>query len=171
MLPLSTKSKILGFRRAVAAAAVSLLFAATAQGQQSGPFAKLVGAWSGAGTLQLSGGANERIRCRATYNVDASGASLRLDLRCASDSYKFDLRGNIFYSGGEVKGDWNETTRRVAGSVMGSVKGNQFSLRVDSKSFAALLSLTTDGKRQSISIQTPAGSEMAGAEIKLSRQG
>lgn len=163
----SIQSRMYALRSAGIAAALS--FAVAAYGQQSGPFASLSGAWSGAGTMAFSGGSNERLRCRATYDVGGSGSSLRLELRCASDSYKFELQSNVTYRNGEVLGNWNETTRRVAGNVTGSVKGSQINVRVDGKTFAALLSLTTNGDRQSISIQAPSGSEMSQAAITLTR--
>jgi hypothetical protein len=38
-----------------------------------GPFLGLSGDWSGAGTVTMTNGATERIRCNATYTVNASG--------------------------------------------------------------------------------------------------
>ncbi len=152
-----------------AAFAAALSFAVAAHGQQSGPFSALAGAWSGSGSLALSKGTNERIRCRAKYDVQSSGSNLILELRCASDSYKFELQGDIVFRNGEVVGNWNETTRRVAGQVTGTIKGSQINVRVDGKSFAALLSLTTTGDRQSISIKAPDGSVMSEAAIVLNR--
>jgi hypothetical protein len=152
-----------------AAFAAALASASAAQGQQSGPFGSLAGSWSGAGRIAISNGVNERIRCRAQYQVGSNGAAVRLELRCASDSYKFELQGNVNYQNGEVVGNWNETTRNVAGRVTGSVNGNQIDVRVDGQTFAALLSLTTRGDRQSISITAPVGSEMSEATITLDR--
>lgn len=167
---MSLRSKV-SARTALGSAAFAavIIFSAIAQGQSKGPFSTLAGKWSGFGTLTLSGDSEERIRCRANYDVGAGGGSLRLQLRCASDSYKFELRSNVFYRNGAVQGDWNEATRGVAGRVEGSIKGNRFDLRVDSQSFAALLSLITSGSQQSITIQGPPGAEMTRAAISLSR--
>ncbi len=167
MLTRSFNARALAFKSAAFAAALS--FAVAAHAQQPGPFAVLAGAWSGAGTLALSGGSNERIRCRAKYEVAGGGSKARFELRCASDSYKFELQGNITYRNGEVLGDWNETTRGVAGQVTGAVSGSQIEVRVDSQTFVALLFLTTSGDRQSISITAPSGSEMSQAAITLNR--
>lgn len=152
-----------------AAFAAGLVFASTAEAQQPGPFSDLAGRWAGSGSIAISNGVNERIRCRAQYQVGNNGAAARLELRCASDSYKFELQGNVDYQNGQVIGNWNETTRGVAGRVTGSVNGNQIDVRVDGQSFAALLSLTTRGDRQSISIKAPAGSDMSEAKITLNR--
>jgi hypothetical protein len=148
--------------------ALVFLFAVAVQAQQSGPFASLAGSWSGSGSIALSSGSKERIRCRAVYKVDSNGSKVDLQLRCASDSYKFELQGNVVYQNGEVLGNWNETTRRVAGNVTGSIKGNQIDVRAAGQTFTALLSLTTRGDKQSISIQSP-GSEMSEAVIALNR--
>ncbi len=148
--------------------AAALLFAAAGYGQ-SGPFSSLAGAWSGSGTLAFSKGSKERIRCRAKYAVASAGSNLALELRCASDSYKFELQADMVSQNDEVQVNWNETTRRVAGRVAGTVAGNRINVRVDSPQFAALLTLTTSGDRQSISIKGPPGAEMSEAAITLNR--
>src|SRR3712207_8864383 len=52
----------------------------------------------------LSSGTTERLRCQATYAVASTGTSLRQNLRCASDSYNFELRTDINADGGRVSG-------------------------------------------------------------------
>ena len=167
MLPGSFGARALTTKGAVFAAA--LFFAAAVQAQQSGPFTAWAGAWTGTGSLALSAGANERIRCRAKYDVEGSGSKAKLELRCASDSYKFELQSDVIYRGGQVQGDWTETTRKVSGKVEGTVNANQIDVSVQSASFSALLSLTTSGDKQSILIQAPSGSEMSQASILLNR--
>ncbi len=71
------------------------------------------------------------IRCRANYNVDGSGVNLKLDLRCSSDSFKFELQSSVSHSNGEVSGFWNELTNRVGGTVAGKAAGEQIQVRVD----------------------------------------
>jgi hypothetical protein len=135
-----------------------------------GPLAALQGSWSGTGTIALSGGAKERIRCLANNRLGPSSAELRLELECASDSYKFKLQSQITYSDGTVSGNWFESTRSAAGSITdGRVVGNQIKVRAEGQTFSALLSITTRGDRQSISIQSP-GSEMSDIAIILSRK-
>ena len=162
----STKSCAFAFTGAAFAYALS--FAVVAQAQQAGPFASLAGTWSGSGTVAISNGSKERIRCRSTYEVDSGGSKVQLQLRCASDSYKFELQGNVVYQNGEVRGNWSESTRHVAGNVTGSIKGSQIDVRAAGDTFTALLSLITRGDQQSISIQSP-GSEMSEALITLNR--
>src|SRR6266571_8342850 len=87
------------------------LAGSAAQGAASSPFAAMAGSWSGGGTLSTSDGMQESLRCRASYDVDGSGAQLRLNLRCASQSYNFDLASEAQYRGGEITGSWTEASR------------------------------------------------------------
>ena len=48
------------------------------------PFVAMAGTWSGSGVLNTSDGQQERLRCRAAYDVDGAGDQLRLNLTCAS---------------------------------------------------------------------------------------
>jgi hypothetical protein len=135
----------------------------------SGPFAALAGSWSGSGTISVSNGTNERIRCRATYNVLEEGRSAQLSLRCASDSYNFNLLGNVRYEGGAVSGSWAEATRNVSGAISGRASGSQILVTAQAASFAANLLLVTRGNRQSVSIRA-AGGDITGVDIALSRK-
>ncbi len=85
-----------------------------------GPFFGLSGYWSGSGTITMSNGAAERIRCRATYAVNGAGRALQQTLRCASDSYRLDISSNVVSEGGALSGSWSEATRGVSGSISGS---------------------------------------------------
>ena len=68
----------------------------------AGPFDQLAGSWSGSGTIDLSNGTHEPIKCRASYDVLEEQSKLQLNIRCASDSYNFDLRGSATYSAGAI---------------------------------------------------------------------
>jgi hypothetical protein len=136
---------------------------------QQVPFAGMNGSWSGNGNITLSSGSRERIQCRATYEVQAGGNDLQLSLRCASDSYNFDLRGNAVYNDGNITGNWSEATQHAAGQFTGRAKGTHIDARAEGQTFAAMLDLNTHGNRQSISIQSP-GSQFSEVKITLSRK-
>src|SRR4051812_872767 len=89
---------------AAAALAATLAFASPSYAQNSGPFGSLAGRWEGAGTIAINN-TNERIRCRANYRVAGGGSVLAIELRCASDSYKFELQSDVRSQNGEVRGD------------------------------------------------------------------
>ena len=83
------------------------------------PFAGLSGKWVGEGSIALSNGTTERMRCDATYVVSGGGEILDQSLRCESDSYKFDLRVNLSDKNGEVLGSWQEIGRSITGGISG----------------------------------------------------
>jgi hypothetical protein len=115
----------------------------------------------------MASGSKERIRCRAKYNVGGSGSNLDLTLRCASDSFTFELQSNVAHSNGAISGTWAETTRHVGGNIEGSARGNRIQARV-SGVISAMLAVNTNADRQSISIEAP-GTEMSAVAISLSR--
>lgn len=138
--------------------------------RKAGAFAGLAGSWSGVGSLTLASGANERVRCRSTYNVDGSGDQVQLTLRCASDSYRFDLAGNVVSQGGAISGTWSEATRNVSGSLSGSASAGKIQARVDAQGFAANLYITVNGNQQGVSISS-AGTELSRVTLTMTRSG
>jgi hypothetical protein len=145
-----------GSLRAIKAAGVCamLLVSASAAHAQSSPFAGFDGTWSGTGTVSLSDGTSEKIRCRANYKVDGSGKALEQSLRCASDSYKFDLSSNVTSQGNNVTGSWSEASRNVYGNLNGRAGGGQIDVFVEAAGCAANITLTTRGNKQSVSISS-----------------
>lgn len=131
-----------------------MLLSASAGHAQSGPFAGFDGSWSGTGTVQLSDGSNERIRCKATYRVGGGGNGLQQTLRCASDSYKFDLSSNVTSQGNNVSGTWSEASRNINGNLQGKAGDGQIEVFVEAAGFAATLTLTTRGNKQSVQISS-----------------
>jgi hypothetical protein len=157
------------FRRLLgsAAFAVSMTLLAASPGQaQSGPFANLAGAWTGTGQILIKDGGTERIRCRATYTV--AGAGLSQVLRCASDSYRFDLTTNVTASGNTLSGTWSETSRNVNGQLGGKVNGGEIDALVEANGFAASFSMRTNGNKQTIAIRSQ-NTDLRGVDITLTR--
>ena len=150
----------------------ALLGAAAVPALAAGPFSALSGAWGGNGTIQPGNGTTERIRCNADYKPrGSSGTEIDINLRCASDSYNFDLTGQFAAdSSNHITGQWTERTRNIGGNAIGSARGEQIQVHVESGAFAADLSLTTRGQRQSVAINSPAGGQPMKANITLSRR-
>lgn len=156
-------------RACAAVIAATLLSAPTlVVAQGAAPFAGLAGVWSGTGAISLADGHKERIKCRATYAVDDTGANLQQTLRCASDSYKFELGSNVRAIGNRIEGSWTETTRNVGGAIEGKAAGGSFNVVVSSPAFTANLSLATRGNSQTVKI-TSQGTEFTGVTITLAR--
>ena len=148
----------------------ALLMGGLALAEPTAPFGQLAGQWSGTGTIQLSSGAEERIRCRAAYDVLAEQSNLQFNIRCASDSFNFDLRGSARYQGGTVTGTWSESTRNASGTMAGSVNGDRFEVQAKGATFSASLTLTTQGDQQSVVIRShDAKADVKGASISLKR--
>jgi hypothetical protein len=153
---------------AICGAAALALLSSAGQAQRTSPFIGLSGSWAGPGTISLNTGAKEKIRCRALYRVAETGADLQLDLRCASDSYRFELQSAVSHNDGAISGTWSEVSRGAVGTISGTSHGNQINLRASSPIFSAMLAVSTRSNQQSISIQSP-GSEISAVSINLSR--
>jgi hypothetical protein len=155
------------FGQAIKAAGVGavLMLSMSAGHAQSGPFAGFSGAWSGNGTVALSDGTTERIRCKADYKVDGSGLGLRQTLRCASDSYKFDLSSDVTSQGDRISGNWSEASRNINGNLQGTAGGGQIQVFVEAAGFAASLVLRTSGNRQTVQINSKG--EIRGVSITM----
>ena len=134
--------------------AAALLWSVSAAHAQSRPFAGLDGAWSGNGTISLSDGSSERIRCRANYKVDGTGLSLKQTLRCASDSYKFDLSSDVTSQGERISGNWTEASRNIVGSLQGTAGGGKVDVVVEAPGFTASLLMRTNGNKQTVQISS-----------------
>jgi len=155
-------------KTAIAAGFVSgLVLFAPASYAQSSPFAGFDGNWSGNGTVSLSDGSKENIRCKASYKVDHTGKALKQSLRCASDSYKFDLSSDVVSEGTEITGNWSESSRNVFGSVRGRAGGGEIQVFVEAAGFAANLTLRANGNKQSVSISSKG--EIRGVSITMVR--
>lgn len=152
---------------------LSLPQAAEAQAQrrvaQSGAFEPLIGSWSGEGTISLGNGSRERVRCVATYAQGNDQDNLVSQLRCAGDSFKFEINTDIVNRGGQISGTWLEATRSVTGTLSGTVNAGTIQGKFESAAFSASLSVAVQGKRQTATLSSP-GSELSGASIALSRR-
>jgi hypothetical protein len=143
--------RMMGSKIAVAAFAGWMIMVLPVDAQQA-PFAGLPGSWSGSGSIALSDGSRERLRCRATYQVDGSGMRLQQSLRCASDSYRFELSSDVVSDGAGLSGTWSESSRGISGTLQGRSNSGHISAAADGAGFSANLNLTTRGNRQSVSI-------------------
>jgi len=142
---------------------------AGAQAAIASPFATMAGSWSGDGVLSTTDGGQERLRCRASYDVAGTGTQLRLNLKCASESYNFDLASEVQYRGGAISGSWTEASRNASGTLSGRATGDRIEAAARGDNFSANLSLTTRGGRQTVSIQ-PEGTNVTAVSLALNRR-
>jgi hypothetical protein len=132
-----------------------------------GPFLGLSRYWSGTGTITMTNGATERIRCRATYTVNSIGKAVQQTLRCASDSYRFEISSNVISEGGSLSGFWAEATHGVSGNVSGHASGAEIVANVAGAGFTAHLDVRTQGERQSVTIRPQSGTDVIAVSIVL----
>jgi hypothetical protein len=125
----------------------------------------MAGTWSGGGTVTLDDGSRERLRCRATYQV--AGVHMTMSLTCASDAYKFNLGADVVDQGGQVSGNWTESSRNISGILQGKGGGGNFQVVVSTAGFNANILLRTAGNKQTVTMR--ADSVFRGADITLSK--
>lgn len=147
--------------------AVATLLGPVAGHAQSGPFAGYAGNWTGSGAITIADSGTERIRCKGVYTVDSAGIGLQQNIKCASDSFKFELSSDVIASGNLVKGSWSEASRNVNGTVEGSISGPDITALVTTNGYAATFNVSTRGNKQSISISSKG--ELRGVTIALTK--
>ena len=132
------------------------------------PVLNLPGRWSGPGSIVMSSGETEQMRCVATYFVEGGGAAVKQNLRCAGQGYKIDAVSNLKVANGKVSGGWEERTWSTTGSIKGDVQTEGFSLTIDGPGFTAAMAVKTSNCNQSISI-TPRGHTVAKISMNLGK--
>ena len=132
-----------------------------------GPFEQLAGTWSGKGKVTFEGGNSETLACTAYYVSRDAGAGLGLAIRCASSSYKAEIRSNLRYANGKISGQWEERNFNAAGDASGVVTPERMNLRITG-AITGSITITQAGSKQSVSISTSGGG-LSGVSIGLSR--
>lgn len=118
----------------------------------AGAFDDYAGTWSDNGSITIADSGTERIRCRGVFTVDAAGNGLHQNIKCASDSFKFELASNVEAIGSRITGSWSEATRNVNGSLDGTISGSDITALVQTNGYAATFNVSTRGGKQNINI-------------------
>ena len=147
----------------------ALLFASLSLAGPASPFTALAGSWSGGGVISTTDGQQEQLRCRAAYDVDGSGDQLRLNLTCASDSFRLELASDVEYRGGAIRGSWTEASHNASGTLSGRAAGDHVEAAARGDAFSANLSLTTRRGHQTVSIE-PQGTSIRSVSLALNRR-
>ena len=155
---------------ALAITAGLVTFAIEPSKAAEGPLAHFAGSWSGGGKITVQNGSSERIRCRSSNGSNASGHALIMNLRCASDSYNFELASDINSDAGNISGSWNETTRGVVGSLSGRATASNIQATANAMGFNASLAIHSSGNSLSVLIRSP-GSEISEVAVSMAKGG
>jgi hypothetical protein len=148
---------------------ITMLGTWSAPSLAAGPFRPFLGSWQGAGAITTQDGRREPISCRATYEGADGDQSLTQSLVCASDSFRLNIECSATAEGGQLQGQWQETTRGVQGSLTGQIGGGDFEGMVSGPGFTAQISIRAGGRRQVVHIAPSAG-DIRSVDISLAKR-
>jgi hypothetical protein len=138
-------------------------------GNPASPFAQLGGTWSGDGRVRFADGSSEQIRCRAYYNPKDGGRQLGLAIRCASTSYKMEIRASLLDNNGRVTGTWEERTYNATGHATGRATSGNVSLAIAGGGLSGTMSVSFRRSSQKVAIIT-SGDSLRGVSMSLTRR-
>ena len=147
---------------------VGLLAFASAVAALASPIEDMNGYWSGNGSVVLSNGSTERVKCSVFYKVSEGGTQIRQSMRCASADYKIDALAELRVRGERVSGSWEEKTYSATGEVSGRFADNNFVLSIKGANFTAAMSVSLSNCKQNISI-SPQGLDVTRISIGLGK--
>ena len=90
-------------------------------------------------------------------------------LVCASDSYRFDVRGYVVAEGQSVQGHWQEMSPMFAGHVGGRILDGEFRGTIAGSGFAAEMSIRSSNRRRTV-VMRLRGGDIDKVDIILSRE-
>lgn len=148
---------------------VAMLSVLPVSAGNAGPFSGMSGAWTGSGRITMSDGSSEPVKCKATYTAPETGTAIEQVLRCASDSYKFNVRSDIEADGDALSGNWIETTYGLEGTFAGKAVGQKIEGKVRGSGLLVGVALLTRGNEQRVRILSQ-GTQMREVNLKLKRR-
>ena len=155
-------SRQVGLGAALASLALPALMLPVASpvlAQDGALFQRLSGGWGGVGSVRLPTGGVERIRCRGSYA--GGGERLRVNLACASDSFKVQIVAEMARQGDQVSGSWSEAGSGVGGGLSGSVRDDGISAGFSGPGVSGSLSMALRGSTQVVTLVSQ--SQVAGS--------
>jgi hypothetical protein len=132
------------------------------------PLGDLNGFWSGSGSVVLSGGNTERVKCQVFYKAGEGNTQIRQTIRCASTDYTINALAELRVKGNQVTGSWEEKTYSARGEVTGRYSGESFALSIQGANFTAAMNMSLSACKQNISI-TPKGLDVTRITITLAK--
>lgn len=155
-------------RVAAGLALASALTLAAVSCAAAGPIEDMTGYWSGAGTVLLTSGSTEKVKCAVTYKVGGGGTQVKQTMRCASADYNINATAELRVNGAQVSGSWEEKTYSATGEVTGRYSGSSFVLSIKGQTFTAGMNVGLSSCKQSINI-TPQGLEVRRISMNLAK--
>lgn len=131
------------------------------------PIGELSGYWRGTGSIALSNGKTEHVKCNVIYKTESG--QIRQTMRCASPDYAINALADLQVRGGQVSGTWEERTYSAKGEVTGRFGGESFALSIQGANFSAVMNVTLSSCKQSLNI-TPQGLDVSRVSISLAKE-
>jgi hypothetical protein len=120
---------------------------------------RLMGRWSGTGTVTPATGPSEQFRCIVTYRPSdgkgtaaAGGSHMQQNLRCSSPNYRLDAATTLRFENGVVSGQWEERTNSLTGDVHGKVTPQGFEIFLSGRFFAARMTVAGSDCAQDVKL-------------------
>jgi hypothetical protein len=132
------------------------------------PLGDLNGFWSGSGSVQLTGGSTERVKCQVFYKSGEGSTQIRQTMRCASTDYTINSLAELRVRGNQVTGSWEERTYSAKGEVTGRYSSDGLVLSIQGANFSAAMNVSLSSCKQNISI-TPRGLDVTRVTIVLAK--
>ena len=173
-----TSPKAGSFRRRSLTAVAALVIASCGVGGASSTalaasaasaFGDLQGSWGGTGVVTYQRGTKERLRCRVQY-TQAGPNDLQQALRCASDSYVFQINAYYKYSSGTLSGRWSELSMKISGTISGDLTNGRIDGSLHGPGFLASVKVNTTGTKQTVVIHAD-DQEITDVAIEVSKGG
>jgi hypothetical protein len=150
-----------------ATACVAILLLA-ASASAASPIDDMAGYWSGAGSVLLSNGKTEKVKCSVVYKIADGGTQIKQSMRCASADYSINAAADLKVKGAQVTGSWEERTYSAAGEVSGKYTGTAFTLAIKGGTFSASMNVSLSNCKQQINI-APQGIDVNRISIGLAK--
>jgi hypothetical protein len=150
------------------AAACCFAWCTVAWAADASPIGEMAGYWTGAGSVTLSSGNTERVKCAVIYKVSDDGVQIKQSIRCASTDYNINASADLRVKGEHVSGSWEEKTYSATGEVTGRLTGTNLVLSIQGANFTAAMNVSLSACKQSISI-SPKGLDVNRISIGLAK--
>ncbi len=158
-----------GAKATVVALALLVAGLAEARADDAHPFARYMGAWQGAGRIEMAKGELRDLTCTATCDESEGGKALAQSILCHSKTHDYDIETYLVAKGADVVGNWREIEMQVSGQVTGHIEGTLFTGKVNAPGVDASVWMRADQRLQALKIE-PHGADVANFEIVLKRE-
>lgn len=127
--------------RAACYAGALLMAGAVSGGRAVAQSPPIAGAWQGSGTVTLSSGNTERVRCRATFSAVGAGATM--SATCATPSTNVRQTAELTrVTPTRYVGDFHNADYNISGNIRIVINGNSMTAQLAGGGGSAFLNLS-----------------------------